>query len=62
MDPIEIEDWLRGNAAQHWQRLVLRTSDQEEIRAHNTALPTDYPWIEPDAALLHAVQETSYAE
>lgn len=39
MDPIEIADWLAGQ--------VTRTStDAQEILAHKTGLPVDYPWVD----------------
>lgn len=52
MDPIEIEDWLRGVEMLKWQALTIRPKKKNEH-----GLPLDYRWIEPDAALLHSVQE-----
>ena len=59
MDPIEIEDWLAGSASLRYRQVTLRTSDVEEQRAFTTGLPTDYKWVEPDNALLAAMQASA---
>lgn len=50
--PIEIEDWLKGVEMLKWQALTVREEKKDE-----QGLPVDYKWVEPDAALLHALSE-----
>lgn len=46
MDPIEIEDWLRGVRSQQMQPVTIRTKDSEEIARFQQGLPADYRWVD----------------